>query len=93
MKEAFREYAIEKGFADQIVIDNDTFSELSEITGCFWNRNGEWIVYDTDEKGMPFNIRKYDSNLNAYIAMAEELGFPLKVTEIIAKAVNRTRKK
>lgn len=83
MKEAFRKFAIEHGFADEIVIDNDTYSELSEITGCFQDENGDWVVYDTDERGKPFNVEKHTSQEKAFIKIAKRFGVEEEYISII----------
>ena len=73
-KERFREFAIKNGFADYCVIDNDTFSELSLISGCFRGER-KWIVYDTDERGRPFNVEEYTLSIDAYHELARRFGF------------------
>ena len=83
VKETFRKFAIEHGFADEIVIDNDKYSELSEITGCFQDENGDWVVYDTDERGKPFNVEKHTSQEKAFIKIAKRFGVEEEYISII----------
>lgn len=76
VNELFREFAIEHGFADKIIVkfSSTTYSELTGITGCFKSKNGEWVVYNTDEKGVPFNVSKHTSKEKAFIEIAKRFG-------------------
>ena len=88
VKEIFRKFASEHGFADEIVIDNDMYSDLSEITGCFQSENGKWVVYDTDERGTPYNIEQYTSQKKAYKEVAERFGIEEYDEELFCETVN-----
>ena len=77
LEEAFRKFAIEYGFADEIVIkisSSGAYSELTGITGCFQSENGEWVVYETDERGAIFNIERCASQKKAFIEVAKRFG-------------------
>ena len=75
IREAFRKYAIENGFADLCIIDYDDYACISYVSGCFKNKNGKWIVYDTDDWSRPFNIQKYKSAKLAYRKLSQKYGF------------------
>ena len=91
MKEVFRKFAIEHGFADKIIIKisgSGTYSELTGITGCFQSKNGEWVVYNTDEKGIPFNVKKCTSQKEAFIEVAKRFGVEEECTYVLETIVD-----
>ena len=74
IKEAFRLQAIAHDVADECVIDKNTYAEISDISGCF-NRDGKWIVYDTDERAHVCEEVAFSSELSAFQHLAERLNF------------------
>ena len=72
-EEQFRQFLIENSVAEQCVLDDYTYSRLSSIVGCF-KYNGEYFVYNTDEKSGYYGIERHARRIDAYKDIASRFG-------------------
>ena len=73
LKEDFRVFLIKRG-VKRVVLDNPQYSELPNVCGCF-AKDGQWIVYETDDRAQVAVEERFSSAELAYSALAARLGY------------------